>query len=252
MATAKPGRAGSFRSSLQALRAAQKPATGTAAYSRLVNRPVARYVAAAAHTVEMTPNQATVTSATLSGAAIALLALLEPSWWSGLLISALLVLGYVMDSVDGQLARLSGGGSKAGEWLDHTVDCVKTLTIHLAVAVSWFRFPPMETDLILLVPLGYAVVVSVMFFGLILMPTLRPPGATTSTLRDHDAPEAWWRKYVLLPTDYGVLCLVFAIFGVAPLFSWLYTGLFVINALALVIGLRRWWKELTLIDRTSN
>ena len=125
------------------------------------------------------------------------------------------------------------------------------MTIHLAVAVSWFRFPPTETDLILLVPLGYAVVVSVMFFGLILMPTLRPPGVTSSTLRDHDAPEAWWRKYVLLPTDYGVLCLVFAVFGVAPL-RWLYTGLFVINALALVIALRRWWKELTIIDGASK
>ena len=134
-------RSGSFADALRALRQAQKPALGTAAYSRHINRPLGRLVAAAVSTVGMTPNVATVLSALMSGSAIVLIAVVRPSVWVGLLIGVLLVAGYVMDSVDGQLARLYGGGSKAGEWLDHTIDCVKTLTLHLAVVISWYRFP---------------------------------------------------------------------------------------------------------------
>ena len=136
----------SFRSALESLRAAQKPSRGTAAYSRLVNRPAARYVAAAVSTRGMSPNQATVISALLSGTANLLSRVMAPRWWTGLLIGGLLVAGYIMDSVDGQLARLYGGGSKAGEWLDHTIDCTKTVSLHLAVAISWFRFPPVDSD----------------------------------------------------------------------------------------------------------
>ena len=113
----------------------------------------------------MSPNQATVISALLSGTAIVILAVAQPRWWTGLLIGGLVVAGYIMDSVDGQLARLYRGGSKAGEWLDHTIDCTKTVSLHLAVAISWFRFPQVDSDYALLIPLGYAVVASVSFFG---------------------------------------------------------------------------------------
>ena len=60
-------------------------------------------------------------------------------------MSVLLASGYVMDSVDGQLARLRGSGSLSGEYLDHTVDCVKTATLHLAVLISWYRFATSTT-----------------------------------------------------------------------------------------------------------
>ena len=127
---------GSYGSNLDALRSAQKPSRGTAAYSRLVNRPAGRMVAALAHGMGVTPNQATAVSATLTGAGILLIALARPGWVTGVAIAVLLASGYVLDSVDGQLARLRGGGSKSGEWLDHTVDCVKTSSLHLVVLVS--------------------------------------------------------------------------------------------------------------------
>ena len=135
-----------FRSNLAALRSAQKPSRGTAAYSRLVNRPAGRRVAAAAQLVGVTPNGATAASALLSGSGLVLLATQRPSAWLGLAVSVLLAAGYVLDSVDGQLARLRGGGSLSGEWLDHTVDCVKTCTpaprrAHLVVPVRLRRRP---------------------------------------------------------------------------------------------------------------
>ncbi|MET0819350.1 MAG: CDP-alcohol phosphatidyltransferase family protein [Aeromicrobium sp.] len=240
-----------LRSGLEMLRAAQKPARGTAAYSRLINRPTGRLVAAAANTVGMTPNQATAISASLSGAGIAVLAVAEPHVWVGFCVAVLLAAGYVMDSVDGQLARLRGGGSKNGEWLDHTVDCVKTATLHLAVLISWYRFPPVDGDAVLLIPLGFEVVAAVTYFGLILMPTLRPAGTHGSTLSDQTAPENPLRKYVLLPVDYGFVCWTFVLLGWPETFLWVYTAVFAAAAGALSIALRKWWQETRAIDRAS-
>lgn len=236
--------ANTFRDNLRALGTAQKPAYNTAAYSRLVNRPLGRVFAAYGHRLGLTPNQATAISATLSGSALLLLALHAPTWWLGLLVAALLAAGYVMDSVDGQLARLRGGGSKAGEWLDHTIDCFKNGSLHLVVLISWFRFSDIR-DGRLLIPLGYEVAGMVTYFGLILMPTLRPaqPGAL-----DANPPESPLRKYVLLPMDYGALCWLFVLFGWATGFRWAYAVFFVCNAAALVLALRKWWRELRAID----
>ncbi len=105
--------------------------------------------------------------------------------------------------MDGRLARLRGGGSKSGEWLDHTIpDCVKTSSLHLAVLVSWFRFPVSSHDAVLFVPLVFDVAaVRVTYFGLILMPTLRP--ARSSSTLNRDAREHPLRKYLLLPVAPG-------------------------------------------------
>lgn len=238
-----------FRSGLQALRAAQKPARGTAAYSRLVNRPAGRIVAAAVNTFGMRPNHATAVSATLSGAGILLVAVAEPSWWVGIVIAILLAGGYVMDSVDGQLARLRGGGSKSGEWLDHTIDCFKTATLHLAVLISWYRHPVSDSEWVLLIPIGFEVVAAVTYFGLILMPTLRPASARGSILNE-DEPENPLRKYLLLPIDYGVVCWIFVVFGFSDVFLGVYSFMFVAGAGALAIALRKWWREAREIDAT--
>ena len=58
---------------------------------------------------------------------------------TGVVVSLLLILGYALDSADGQLARLLGGGTPEGEWLDHVIDSAKLATIHLAVLVSLYR-----------------------------------------------------------------------------------------------------------------
>lgn len=233
-----------FRSGLEALRSAQKPSRGTAAYSRHVNRPLGRVVAAWTNARGWTPNQATAVSATLSGTGIALLALVRPTWWLGIVVAVLLAAGYVMDSVDGQLARLRGGGSKSGEWLDHTVDCFKSLTLHLAVLISWYRFSDLPSDAFLLVPIGFTVVAGATYFGLILMPTLRPPGAASeSTGTEHPL-----RRYLILPIDYGFVCWVFVLLGFEDVFRIVWTFLFVAAAAMLALALVKWWRELNALD----
>ncbi|HSR25573.1 MAG TPA: CDP-alcohol phosphatidyltransferase family protein [Candidatus Eisenbacteria bacterium] len=212
-----------------------------------MNRPLGRRVAAAAHTVGMTPNQATAASATLSGLALLLLATTRPGWLTAALVPTLLAAGYVMDSVDGQLARLRGGGSRSGEWLDHTVDCFKTCLFHLAVLVSWYRFPPVASHLALLVPVAFEVVDMVAFFGLVTMPLLRTTASTAPTAPPA-APEHPFRTWLILPTDYGVFCWVFALMAWPTAFFAGYTGLLLVNAPVLVLVLRKWWRELRAMD----
>ncbi|MBC7279445.1 CDP-alcohol phosphatidyltransferase family protein [Nocardioides sp.] len=238
---------GGFRTHLEALGQAQKPSLNTAAYSRLLNRPAGRVVAAAAHMLGATPNQVTALSATLSAAGLLVLALVEPRWWTGVLVAVLLAAGYVLDSSDGQLARLRGGGTRSGEWLDHTIDCFKTASLHLAVLVSWYRFGP-ATDGWLLVPLGFEVVAVVTYFGLILMPTLRP-SSTASPVAVQENP---LRKWALLPMDYGAQCWMFVLLGFGAIFQWTYALVFVCNAAALVVALRKWWRELRALDGPSQ
>ncbi len=245
-----PGRTESGRASIQGnldrLRSAQKPARGTAAYSRYVNRPLGRQVAALAHRLGISPNQATVVSATLSACGIALIALRRPDLLSAVMVPVLLAAGYVMDSVDGQLARLRGQGSAAGEWLDHTVDLVKTLCLHLAVLIAWYRWPPIEGWAVLLIPMGFLVVATTTYFGLILMPTLRRAApADPATL----PPENPLRAWLLLPVDYGMVCWLFLLLASPTLFLAGYSAFGVCAALALAAALRKWWRELRTQDR---
>jgi phosphatidylglycerophosphate synthase len=84
----------------------------------------------------MTPIQVTVISAGLTFAGIVTSAMVSPAPSVAAAVCLLLVFGYALDAADGQLARLRGGGSIAGEWLDHVVDAAKIASLHLAVLMS--------------------------------------------------------------------------------------------------------------------
>src|SRR4051812_46884141 len=156
----------SVAATVSRLRAFGKPSHHAPLYSRLVNRPVGRYLAAIAYRLGLTPDQVTAISGVLTFAGIALVALASPSVATSAVVALLLALGYALDSADGQLARLRGGGSLTGEWLDHMVDCAKNAAIHVAVLVSFYR-TDMPTPLLLL-PIAFQLVVTVMFFGTVL------------------------------------------------------------------------------------
>jgi phosphatidylglycerophosphate synthase len=237
----------SFRGTVRRLAGAQKaPAVGTPAYSRFVNRRIGRYLAAGAYRLGRTPNQVTAVSAVFSLVGILLVALVEPAWWVGVLVALALALGYALDSADGQLARLRGGGSPSGEWLDHVVDCGKILTLHAAVLISFYRFGDRDAGW-LLVPLAYLVVDSTAFFAMTLNDQLkrgrvatRPVGPVVPSLR---------RSLLVLPTDYGVLCLVFLLLGWRTGFLAGYGLLLAANALYLVAALVKWYRVMAALGR---
>ncbi len=199
----------------------------------------------------MGPNTASAISATLSGLALFLLIAFDPTWVVAVSVAVLLAAGYVMDSVDGQLARLQQTGSLAGEWLDHTIDAFKTSLIHVAVLISWYRYPPVESTEVLLVPLVYGVVQNVTYFGLIVMPLLRAkspsPPQTVMSVDEHPL-----RKWVLLPTDYGFFVWTFVLMAWPPVFLSVYTALALANTVALAWALRKWWVELRELDARAQ
>ena len=249
--SARTTRRATHRELVQRLRGAGKSNRGAAAYSRWVNRPLGRHLAAVAHRSGLGPNAVSVLSATFTYVAITLIAVLRPTWGTSIAVTALLVVGYALDSADGQVARLAGTGSVAGEWLDHVLDAVKIATFHLAVAISWFRFFRPDQHAVLLVPLAFAATSSVFFFALILTDLLRRvervrtggTAVTTASVDPHE-PAPVLRSLVVLPNDYGLLCLVMVLMPLGRTFAITYSVLAAASALFLVAGLYRWRREL--------
>jgi phosphatidylglycerophosphate synthase len=239
----------SLGATLRRLSSAQKGAKGAPAYSRFVNRKLGRLLAALAFHAGLTPNAVTAVSAAFTFTGIGLLALVSPSWGLGVAVTACLVVGYAFDAADGQLARLRGGGSPAGEWLDHMVDAVKTSSLHLALLVGAYRFELVERGAWLLVPLGFCVVAAVLFFGTILNEALRERhGAVTRAQATTERPSVL-RSLLVVPTDYGLLCLVFLLLGAPTVFYGAYSFLFAATAGYLALACIKWFREIGRLPR---
>ncbi|KNX38003.1 CDP-alcohol phosphatidyltransferase family protein [Luteipulveratus halotolerans] len=227
------------------LAAAQKSNRGAAAYSRWVNRPLGRRLAATAYVLGRTPDQVTLISAATTFTGVALIALAPASLWTGIAVAVLLVLGYALDAADGQLARLTGAGSMSGEWLDHVVDCLKISALHLAVLIGWYRGFDVS-DGWLLVPIVFCVQSAVFFFAIILVDQLRRRVGITPA--PDDGRPSVLRSLIVIPNDYGLLCLVFLLWGWHAGFVTVYALLAAANVGLLAIGLVRWYAELRRID----
>jgi phosphatidylglycerophosphate synthase len=248
--SARPDPAGgrpreTYRDTVRRLASAQKSTRGGQAYSVYVNRKLGRLAAAAAYRANLTPNMVTVISAVFSAAGIAVIALV--SGWPAVVAAPLLAIGYALDAADGQLARLRGGGSAAGEWLDHIIDAFKVTTLHLAVLVHLYRFTDLSAGW-LLVPIGYTVVSVALFFAQLLNEQLRRNlgfGAQAASLSSA-SPVLHVLK---LPHDYGVMCWTFVLLGAPRLFLAVYGLLFAFNAVYLALALVKWFRELRSYDR---
>ena len=233
-----------YLEALTGLDGAQKPGNGVPAYTRWVNRRLGRYAAAAAHVYRWTPNAVTALSATFSLAAIMLLMLVYPQPWVGVAVAVLLATGYLLDSADGQVARLQQAGGPAGEWLDHVVDALRTPAIHLAVLVGlWNQDQPAW---ILAVALGYCLVSVVEFMSQILAEQLA---------RQHPeptSPAGTARSFLLLPTDTGTFCWIFLAWGFPPLFIAVYGAMFATNLVHTLISMRRKYVKLRRVGQAQR
>jgi phosphatidylglycerophosphate synthase len=241
----------SHRAVVARLATAQKSNRGAAGYSRWINRPLGRQIAASAFLRGLSPNQVSAISALFTFSAIAAVAAFRPSWNSSVPVTIALIVGYGFDSADGQVARLRGGGTPAGEWLDHVLDALKAATFHLAVAIMWFRFFDLDHAGLVLIPLGFSAVSGVFFFAMILSDMLRRlervtaggSSVTTASLKPSEQAPVL-RSLAVLPNDYGVLCLSMVLTPLRGSFMIVYTVLFAANALFLAVGCVRWFREM--------
>ena len=234
----------SIAESIRALSSAQKAKAGAPLYSRLVNRPLGRVLAAIAHRLGATPDQVTILSAACTMTGVVLIAALPLTVWAALATAGLLVLGYALDSADGQLARLRHGGSKAGEWLDHVADAIKLSSLHLAIAISLFRFAGVveERPALLLLPLAYSAVQNVHFFSYILTYQLRYNGGTP--LAKDEGRAGLLKSILSAPTDYGLLCIVLALRWAPVPFLVLYALMLLGSAGYLALALPKWYRDM--------
>lgn len=245
----------SFSDAYSRLSAAQKSARRAGGYSRWVNRPLGRYLAAWAYVRGLSPNGVTMISGAFTFVAIPLIALVRPHWYFAVIEALLLLIGYAFDSADGQLARLQGSGSAAGEWLDHVSDCVKCCGLHLAVLICWFRFYDLHHARYLLIPIAYTLVSTVWFFAIILSEQIRRYTVLKLDLRAQDVrPTAApvLQSLLALPADYGLLAASVVFLGVQTLFGGVYTLLLVGNALFLGLKLLGWYSELTRLQAPAD
>lgn len=228
-----------FGESLQALASAQKVPRGAPAYSRWVNRRVGRVFAAAASVAGWSPDRVTVCGSLCTFTAISVVAGRPPSIASAVVVTGLLVVGYALDSADGQLARLRGLASAAGEWLDHVLDAAKILLLHLAVAVNWYLDDPGRWVRLVL-PVCFAVVASVLFAAHVQDARVgRAPLARSMS-------SGWSvvRSLLVLPTDYGVVCLSFAFWWWQSGFVVLYGVLAAVTFVFAAVALPVWYLQL--------
>lgn len=241
----------SYRGTVRRLSAAQKTAApGAPAYSIYVNRRIGRYLAAAAYRVGLAPNGVTAISAVFTFSGILLLAIGEPGWGLGVSVWLLLAVGYALDSADGQVARLRGGGSPSGEWLDHVVDAVKISSLHLAVLVTAFSHFDLPSPAWLLVPVGFTIVAAVAFFAMILNDLLKAKHATGAEAAPRRSTP--WRSLLVIPTDYGILCLIFVLLGAPQLFFTVYTVIFAANAAFLALALHKWFRDMAALGAAAG
>jgi len=107
-------------------------------WNRLVARPLAAVLLVPLAGSRITPNQVTFASLAVFVAAAALLVGLPG--WTGLLIAvAVLEFSYVLDCVDGQLARLRGTSSPVGAHLDFLMDELKAFLLVAATGARLWR-----------------------------------------------------------------------------------------------------------------
>ncbi|WP_417234439.1 CDP-alcohol phosphatidyltransferase family protein [Arthrobacter sp.] len=188
----------------------------------------------------MSPNQVSLISAAFTAVGIMLISILPPSWLSGLVITLFLVVGFMLDAADGQLARLRGTTSLAGEWLDHFLDALKMVAIHSAVFICWYRFMDIPSVL-LLIPLAFQLAAVGIFAGGTLAALLRrlKPEKPESTAKPSNV-----RAFLLLPVDYGVFCVSFLLFGAPTIFNVTYVVLAAVHWVFLLFFIVKWFKEL--------
>lgn len=247
---------GSFGEILAGLRFAQKSGEGVPAYTRWVNRGMARGVAAFFASRGWSANAVSAVSAVVSFSGLLLLVLLPVSPLTGFLVAVLLAAGYVLDSADGQVARVTGTGSMAGEWLDHVIDAARTPAIHLCVAAGFVIFYGGYAWQWWL-PLVYCAVSTCHFMSQILAEQLLRNAALK---RSHMLPPTplepaeavavpsqragAGRSILMVHTDSGTLCWLFLAWGFPPLFLALYLLMLAANSLTAAVSMVRKFQAL--------
>lgn len=245
-----------FRASFDQLRRAQKTRKGVPLYLLYVNRPAGRAVAAALRRTPVTPNQLTWSGAVLTYGTLIWLAVWAQPEPVAALAGVLLAAGYVLDSADGQLARLQGSSSAYGEWLDHLLDNGRMTVMHVAAFCFLARNTDYDVVLLALACGTFLLASSLIFFGGVLFDQLSRNALTRPGTREGQSASVEGttggpgdrrllvRSIVMLPVDYGMTCLAFLLTPIPSAFLAVYLVLAAAHVLIGAAFMRHWRSKL--------
>ena len=103
-------------------------------WNRLVARPLAAVLLVPLRATSITPNQITLLTLVVFAVGATMLAFC-PGWRALMIAAGVIELSYVLDCVDGQLARLKGMSSPVGAHLDFLMDELKAFLLIAAVGL---------------------------------------------------------------------------------------------------------------------
>jgi phosphatidylglycerophosphate synthase len=210
------------------------------AWNRWVCRPVAAVVVAGLSGRSVTPNQVTLSAFVVASVSAAMIAWL-PGYWGLLAGVVLFELSYVLDCVDGMLARWREVVSPAGHLLDFLMDEIKAFLILAATA---FRLFSEHSDVRYLL-LGLAGLVA-LATGVAVTTFLRRPEIAASATAGPSAPRkssaiqralALPERFAKLLVHYPSYILFTALCGRIEFYFFPYIavhGLYALRALATV------------------
>ena len=97
-------------------------------YTKHINRPLAWYFTR--NFYFLSPNFISLTAFCVLVFALGFFRDID-GLFDAFILYLLIALNYVLDSVDGQVARLTGKGSPVGEWLDHSLDAIRLVLVNV-------------------------------------------------------------------------------------------------------------------------
>jgi phosphatidylglycerophosphate synthase len=214
-------------------------------FTQYIARPPAAVVVYFLRNTPVTPNQVTFASAVVAAGAAAMLIALPGYWW---LLAAALVFefSFVLDCVDGQLARLRKIASPVGHLLDFLMDELKAMFMFGAVAVRLWQ--EMQDDRLLVVGIAGLFCLAA---GLSLTSFLRRPELGAAQATEDGQPAAvggrrgpiglvlggieWASRVVVHYPQYIWIC---AVFDRIDIYFWAYAGvnaLYLLKCLAVIL-----------------
>jgi phosphatidylglycerophosphate synthase len=108
-------------------------------WTEWVCRPPAAALVYLLQRTRVTPNQVTLFATVVAAGSCALFVLL-PGWWGAIVAALVFELSFILDCVDGQLARLRKTTSLVGHHLDFLMDEIKAFLVLGSVTARLWRF----------------------------------------------------------------------------------------------------------------
>jgi hypothetical protein len=204
-------------------------------WTEWVCRPPAAAFVYALQNTRVTPNQVTFLSAIVCAGASAMFVFLHGYVWV-LLAALVFELSFILDCVDGQLARVRGTSSPLGHLLDFLMDEIKAMLLYGCIGVHmWLQT---GDERLLLIALGgmFCLASGIALTSFMRRPEYSPGQASDSGSADGDQPAIPRRQGLVgmaisllehlarMVVHYPSYILIVAAFGRIDLFFWAYTG----------------------------